>query len=41
MNKEYKKCGYTNCEKDISNLRKNAKYCCRKETKFIEHLFDI
>lgn len=38
MNKEYKKCGYTNCNEDISHLRKNARYCCRRH-KEIEYVY--
>lgn len=26
----YKKCGYRNCDKDVSNMRSNAIFCCRK-----------
>lgn len=28
-NSVYKKCGYRNCDKDISNMRGNAIFCCR------------
>ena len=38
MSKELRKCNYVNCEKDISHLRKNAKYCCRRH-KEIEYVY--
>lgn len=25
-----KKCAYRNCDKDISQMRKNSNYCCRR-----------
>lgn len=33
-----KKCGYRNCKKDISNMRGNSKYCCRRH-KEIEYVY--
>jgi hypothetical protein len=38
-----RKCQYRNCEKDISHMRKDAKYCCRlhkvyeKRKRFLEN----
>lgn len=31
-------CQYRNCQKDISNTRKNSKYCCRRH-KEIEYVY--
>lgn len=33
-----RKCNYRNCEKDISHMRPNTKYCCRRH-KEIEYLY--
>jgi len=33
-----KKCGYRNCDKDISDMRKNSYYCCRRH-KEIEYVY--
>ena len=33
-----RRCNYRNCDKDISNMRKNSSYCCRRH-KEIEYLY--
>lgn len=33
-----KKCNYRNCDKDISSMRLNSKYCCRRH-KEIEYVY--
>lgn len=33
-----KKCNYRNCDKDISHMRKNSTYCCRRH-KEIEYVY--
>lgn len=33
-----KKCTYRNCDKDISNMRQNAKFCCRNHKSY-ENLY--
>lgn len=29
-----RRCGYRNCECDISHMRKNSKYCCREHKNY-------
>jgi hypothetical protein len=33
-----RKCQYRNCNKDISEMRNNSKYCCRRH-KEIEYVY--
>lgn len=35
-----RKCSYRNCNKDISNMRFNAKYCCRNHKSY-ERLYKL
>ena len=35
---DIKICNYRNCNKDISNMRKNTSYCCRRH-KEIEYVY--